>query len=54
VKNLESGLTKAWDHFLTGKEPETIEVIESSDAAKGSYDDLITSTPSDRVAHDEL
>jgi hypothetical protein len=54
VKNLESGLTRAWDHFLTGKDPEMIEIVESSDVARGSHDDLIRRNPSDRVTHDEL
>lgn len=45
---------QAWDHFLTGNDPEILEVIESSEAAIGTYDELIVSNPADKEAHDEL
>jgi hypothetical protein len=45
---------QAWDHFLTGNNPETIEIIESSEAAQGTYEELLSHHPSDNEAHDEL
>ena len=54
VKNLESGLNAAWERFLAGKEPDTIEVVESSEASSGTYDQTLTDTPSDMRDHDEL
>lgn len=53
VKNLESGLIEAWERFLLGKDPEVIEIIESSETAKGTYDSILASKPSDK-RHDEL
>ena len=44
----------AWGHFLTGKEPEILDVVESSEAARGTYEDLVMRYPSDKVDHDEL
>jgi hypothetical protein len=54
VRNLESGLIEAWERFLAGKEPDVIEVVESEETAKGTYDELLLSTPSDKMVHDEL
>ena len=55
VKNLESGLEQAWERFLSGQEPAVIEVVESEEASRGTYDDVLTKHPSDKVvAHDEL
>lgn len=55
VKNLESGLIQAWERFLSGQEPGIIEVVESDEAARGTYEDFLQKYPSDRVTtHDEL
>jgi protein O-GlcNAc transferase len=54
VKNLESGLIQAWDRFLAGQEPDVIEVVESEEAARGTYDDVLAKNPSDKKDHDEL
>ena len=54
AKNLESGLLAAWERFLTGEEPGTIEVVESSEALKGTYERTLRDFPSDKEDHDEL
>jgi protein O-GlcNAc transferase len=55
VKNLESGLMQAWERFLSGQEPAIIEVVESEETARGTYDDFLQKYPSDKVTtHDEL
>lgn len=55
VKSLESGLVQAWERFLSGQKPAIIEVVESEEAARGTYDDLLQKYPSDRITtHDEL
>ena len=55
VKNLESGLEQAWERFLSGQEPAIIEVSESEEVARGTYDDVLQKFPSDKVTtHDEL
>ena len=54
VKNFETGLMMAWELFLAGEEPRTIEVVESSEASKGTYEQTLNDNPSDRKGHDEL
>merc|ERR1712238_175882 len=55
VKNIESGLTVAWERFLAGKEPDVIEVVESPETLKGTYDKILIANPSDKVSdHDEM
>mmetsp|Transcript_9801 Transcript_9801/g.20784 ORF Transcript_9801/g.20784 Transcript_9801/m.20784 type:complete len:809 (+) Transcript_9801:110-2536(+) len=54
AKNLESGLIAAWDRFLSGEEPGTIEIVESLETSKGTYDETLINNPSDRRDHDEL
>ena len=54
AKNLESGLMTAWDRFLAGEEPRTIEVVESLEASRGTYEQTLMRNPSDRNDHDEL
>jgi hypothetical protein len=54
VKNLETGLLLAWERFLSGQTPDVIEVIESEETAKGTYEDYLLQYPSDRTLHDEL
>ena len=54
VKNLESGLLTAWDRFLVGEEPRTIEVVESLETSRGTYEQTLKEFPSDRKDHDEL
>jgi protein O-GlcNAc transferase len=56
VKNLENGLFQAWDRFLSGLEPAEITVVETPEAARGTYDDLLEQHPSDPEPrqHDEL
>lgn len=54
AKNLESGLMAAWNRFLAGEEPGTIEVVESLEASKGTYDQTLKDFPSERKGHDEL
>jgi hypothetical protein len=56
VKNLETGLLLAWERFLSGQTPDVIEVIESEETTRGTYEDYLMQYPSDRVPvlHDEL
>jgi protein O-GlcNAc transferase len=57
VKNIETGLHMAWDRFLSGQEPDHLTVVESEEAARGTYDELLINNPSDPVdddARDEL
>ena len=56
VQNLESGLTEAWNRYLKGLPPDHIEIIESEEARRGTYDDVLEANPSDRVSasHEEL
>lgn len=55
VKNLEAGLIMAWERFLAGQPTDVIEVVESAENAKGTYEDFLEKNPSDRiVGHDEL
>jgi protein O-GlcNAc transferase len=56
ARNLESGLLEAWDRFLSGLDPAEITVIESEEAARGTYDDYLEAHPADpqREGHDEL
>ena len=55
AKNLESGWSEAWDRFLAEREPEDITVVESEEAAQGTYDEVLINNPSDRTSiHDEL
>jgi len=55
VKNIESGLIAAWERFLAGKEPDVIEVVESPETSKGTYDQILTANPSDKMNdHDEM
>ena len=54
VKNLESGLMTAWELFLSGEEPRSIEVVESSETSKGTYEETLVNNPSDRRDYDEL
>jgi hypothetical protein len=55
VKNLEAGLIIAWERFLSGQEPGIIDVVESEEAARGTYEDYLKRNPSDRIlVHDEL
>jgi len=54
VKNFESGLMTAWERFLAGEEPRTIEVVESLEASRGTYEEKLVNNPSDRKDHDEL
>jgi len=54
VKNLESGLLAAWELFLLGEEPRSIEVIESLEASRGTFEQTLIENPSDRRDHDEL
>jgi protein O-GlcNAc transferase len=48
AKNLESGWFQAWERFLSGQDPEDIIVVESEEAARGTYDDVLINNPSDR------
>jgi hypothetical protein len=54
VKNLESGLMAAWERFLAGEEPGTIEVVESLEASRGTYEQKLVDNPSEKKDHDEL
>jgi len=54
VKNLESGLITAWERYLAGEQPRTIEVVESLEASRGTYAKTVIDNPSDRNGHDEL
>jgi hypothetical protein len=46
---------QAWERFLSGQEPAIIEVVESEETARGTYDDFLQKYPSDKVTtHDEL
>lgn len=54
AKNLEAGFMAAWERFLAGKEPGTIEVIESLETSRGTYEQTLIDNPSDRKDHDEL
>lgn len=56
VANLQSGLMEAWDRYLKGLPPDHIEVVESEDTKRGTYDDVLEANPSDRVSvtHEEL
>ena len=54
AKNLESGLMAAWKRFLAGEKPGTIEVVESFEASKGTYEQTLRDFPSDKKVHDEL
>ena len=47
VKNFEAGLRIAWQHFLDGKDPQHIRIVESPEAAKGTSDDEINANPPD-------
>ena len=54
TKDLEAGLMEAWRRFLAGQPPEHITVVESEEAKRGTYDELLIQFPSDRKQHDEL
>jgi len=54
VKNLETGLLAAWERFIAGQEPDTIEVVESTETSRGTYEETLINNPSDRLDHDEL
>ena len=56
VQNLQSGLMEAWGRYLKGLPPDHIEIIESEEAKRGTYDDVLEANPSDRVSvtHEEL
>ncbi|OEU10643.1 O-linked N-acetylglucosamine transferas-like protein [Fragilariopsis cylindrus CCMP1102] len=55
AKNLESGLIAAWERFLAGKDPDVIEVVESTEASRGTYDQILEDNPSNRASdHVEL
>jgi len=48
-------LIAAWERFLAGKEPDVIEVVESAEASKGTYDQILKANPSDKASdHDEM
>ncbi|KAG7348948.1 glycosyl transferase family 41 protein [Nitzschia inconspicua] len=54
VRNLETGLIMAWERFLSGQPADVIEVVESEETARGTYEDFLQQNPSDRIRHDEL
>ncbi|KAG7338568.1 glycosyl transferase family 41 protein [Nitzschia inconspicua] len=54
VRNLETGLIMAWERFLSGQPADLIEVVESEETARGTYEDFLQQNPSDRIRHDEL
>jgi protein O-GlcNAc transferase len=54
TNNLQTGLMEAWGRFLSGQPPEHITVVESEEAKRGTYDELLIQHPSDKKQNDEL
>jgi len=50
VKNVQEGLTTAWNQYLSGEPPKHIDVVETEEAQKGTYDDVLLSNPSEGKA----
>ncbi|CAB9515534.1 peptide N-acetylglucosaminyltransferase 110 kDa subunit [Seminavis robusta] len=47
LKNIEVGLTMAWERFLRGDPPEHLEIEETEAAKRGTYDDELNAHPPD-------
>ena len=47
VKNFESGLKAAWTKYLAGDPPDHIIVVESEEAMKGTFDEVLFRNPPD-------
>ena len=47
AKNLENGWFQAWERFLTGQEPVDITIVETEEASRGTYDEVLINNPSD-------
>lgn len=45
VKNFEAGLKTVWAKYLSGEPPDHVTVVESDDARKGTYDDVLVNNP---------
>lgn len=45
VKNFENGLVVAWERFLSGDDTDHIQVNETVEAARGTYDEEILNHP---------
>jgi protein O-GlcNAc transferase len=45
VRNFEEGVRQAWNIFLAGDHPRHIEVTETMEVSRGTYDDLILAFP---------
>ena len=55
VKNFETGLTMAFERYLSGKPPAHLIIEESEEAKRGTYDDVLIQHPAEgKKAHDEL
>lgn len=46
VKNFQTGVEAAWQLYLAGKPPEHITVVETEEAQKGTFDELLLKHPS--------
>jgi protein O-GlcNAc transferase len=55
VKNFETGLTVAWERYLSGKSPTHITIEETDIARRGTYDELLLQNPPNgKKVRDEL
>lgn len=55
VKNFETGLTIAFERYLTGEPPSHIMIEETEEARRGTYDDLLLKNlPDGKKVWDEL
>lgn len=45
VKNFEAGLKTVWAKYLSGEPPDHVTVVESDDARKGTFDDVLVNNP---------
>lgn len=45
VKNFEAGLEAVWLKYLAGEPPDHVSVVESDDARKGTFDDVLINNP---------
>jgi protein O-GlcNAc transferase len=45
VKNFEAGLKTVWTKYLSGEPPDHVTVVESDDAKKGTFDDVLVNNP---------
>lgn len=41
VRNIETGVQRAWERYLSGEAPEHIYIVESEDAERGTYEEDI-------------